>query len=126
MPTDTIVELSQQIVADPACRITIAEIICLAEAVVQSRTQDKEQDKEIAFLKSEVKRLRKIVGKLPKTADGVPALIGMTFYYHSPAGIIETEVINDWGELAGMFTSDLDEFQARLYSSRKAAEAGRK
>lgn len=44
---------------------------------------------EVAGLKCDAVRLRAIVDKLPKTADGVPVVPGMKVYCQDPTGYIQ-------------------------------------
>ena len=76
---------------------------------------------EIGDLKAEIKRLRAIVNMLPKTADGVPVTPGMVLWYKSPAGIVPTEPLPDWSEVASCLEQ---EWGSPFYSTQAAAEAG--
>jgi len=38
----------------------------------------------------EIERLQAIIDKLPKTADGVPVVPGMTVYYRGMGGVVQT------------------------------------
>ena len=69
----------------------------------------------------ELERLHAIVGKLPKTADGVPVTADMTLWYVNPNGVVPTT----------SFTFDdiceclIDGNGPKLYSTREAAEAAK-
>ena len=76
----------------------------------------------------EIKRLRGIVDKLPKTADGVSVVPGMTVYHSHPVGgTIYEDVVHD---LEPCSTTSEDSIwmdgcidAERCYSTREAAEA---
>ena len=40
--------------------------------------------------RAEIERLTAIIDKLPKTADGVPVVPGMTVYYRGMGGVVQT------------------------------------
>lgn len=67
-----------------------------------------------AEIKRQIEQLSAITGKLQKTADGVPLTPGMTLFYRSPAGIIETPRLVYWEQC--------DKYEPQLFSSRRAAE----
>ena len=78
-----------------------------------------------AETKEEAARLRAIVDRLPKTADGVVITPGMVVFYHSPAGIIETPPLDSWSEIEGTLMEDEDAGPVNFYSTRAAAEAAK-
>jgi hypothetical protein len=75
----------------------------------------------------EIERLRAIVAKLPKTADGAPVVPGMTLFYIHPKGKVYSVLIGfDLDETWVNYAANGD--RARLgigdcYSTRAAAEA---
>ena len=68
----------------------------------------------------EIERLRAIVDKLPKTADGVPVVPGMKLFFLCPFEnrITSDQVFQDRPEVGGM-TIEV----SNCYSTREAAEA---
>ena len=80
----------------------------------------------IAWLEAELERLRAIVDKLPRTADGVPVVPGMEVYYPIRSGTRQGEILQQW------VNDSLDVTPCRStnrvaiyswYSTREAAEA---
>lgn len=94
-----------------------------------------ERRSELEQLRDENRRLRAIVAKLPKTADGVPIVPGMTLYLgHSDGAVRELTAdavtINGWGEDDRQWDEDpmtmKDWTGTRVHSSREAALAASK
>ena len=95
------------------------------------------QMNEIAELKADNARLREIVGRLPKTADGVPITPGMEAFLLPDHPVVATAVLSD--QIAsGMAIESATEncpahydelgvfwFAEAIYSTRAAAEAAR-
>ena len=69
---------------------------------------------------AEIEGLRAIVGKLPRTADGVPVVPGMDCWYRSCGGRVTNFPVEDWSDIA----TDWDDYGRRFYSTREAAKAG--
>lgn len=61
----------------------------------------------------------------PKTTDGVPVVPGMTLWYRSPAGIVETPVLDSWSEIENTMAEDEYYGPIAFYSNKQAAEAAR-
>ena len=78
--------------------------------------------------KKEIERLQAVVDKLPKTADGVPAVLGMTLYYLHGCGGIHSDVIAGFTICSADPESSIwqgGEMDAEdCYSTREAAEKG--
>jgi hypothetical protein len=73
------------------------------------------------LLIAEVVRLRAIVGKLPKTADGEPVVPGMKLWIvNSSNEAVETEPL-----LLGDSEGWLQDYEMEVYSTREAAEAAK-
>lgn len=72
---------------------------------------------------AEIERLRAIVERLPKTADGVPVTPGMAYWF---------EYMDTPGEFGQLHASEIYNcngdvvFNTYCYSTREAAEAARK
>lgn len=113
----------------------------LASALVsaQRRIQElergcKERRKDYEELKAENARLREIVERLPKTADGVPATPGTRLYPMYPVYDDEHPDYDDAARLeycisdplSGEFIREHDGLEIdTCYSTREAAEAAR-
>lgn len=84
-----------------------------------------------AALKRERDDLRKIVAKLPKTADGVPIVPGMHLYPLHPLPEVDLDGTEDYAVVEMHATDpfggdDIEpEDLSKNYSSREAAERGR-
>jgi hypothetical protein len=73
-----------------------------------------------ADLRAENERLKEVVEKLPKTADGVPVVPGMTIYDLRPSGCTPFFVS------AVFEKASKHNMYADCYSTREAAEAAQK
>lgn len=67
----------------------------------------------------EIQRLRAIADNLPQTADGVPVTPGMTCWYVSCGGRVNSFEVADLSDIA----TDWDDFGTRYYSTQQAARA---
>lgn len=75
---------------------------------------------------AEVARLQAIVDKLPKTADGVVVLPGMTLYEHcwmEPFHVRELVAVSDDVKRSEWMCDDGEIDPLQCYSTREAAEA---
>lgn len=98
------------------------------DALIEKCDENESLRAELAKANAEIERLRSIVDSLPKTADGVPIIPGMTLwlvvynalgqqvYEAVPDVVVEGEYVRTW---FGAIRSD------RCYSTREAAEAAR-
>jgi len=123
--TDIVDRLRQRIAAGRAADIPDDVLIC-GVTVAEARE-----------LLAELARLRAIVDKLPKTADGVPVYVGMRFWIKEDAGDSEFEgwIVTGIGpETAGendrydwVRTNGIGYLTTQvIYSTRAAAEAAAK
>ncbi|MFA5056536.1 MAG: hypothetical protein WC485_00345 [Opitutaceae bacterium] len=75
---------------------------------------------------AEIRRLREIVERLPKTADGVPIIRGNKYYYVDPTGYVQSL---DYGAVYFRTDSSIPDIVyssgERTYSTREAAEAAK-
>ncbi len=61
-----------------------------------------------------------IIATLPKTADKVTIVPGMTLWYRSPAGIIETPTLDSWAEIEDVLSEDEDMGPKLFFSTLEA------
>lgn len=83
----------------------------------------------IAELEQKVERLRGVVDKLPKTADGVPIVPGMRLWFWGLSDLIRQQcegiTVDGWYDLIGKHPTS-DEKRRPTYSTcEAAATAGR-
>ncbi len=69
--------------------------------------------------KKEIDRLQ---AGLQKTKDDVYVVPGMTLWYRSPAGIIETPTLDSWAEIEDTLGEDEDVGPVAFYSTRETTE----
>ena len=70
-----------------------------------------------------ITELQAIVATLFKTEDNVTIVPGMTLWYRSPAGLIETPILDSWAEIEGTIAEDEFIGPVLFFSTRKALEA---
>ena len=96
------------------------ELLAEREQEVARLSRECEQASDtILEQRAEIERLSAIVDKLPRTADGVPVVPGMTCWYMSWGGNAIEFPVDDWSDIA----TDWDDYGRRYYSTPEAARA---